>query len=622
MKSTSFVGRFGQAIKAHKIWTTLVVIVLLIGGYYWYTTASTANAEPQYTVARARIGSIIQTVTGTGQVSASNQLDVASQVSGQIDTINVKVGDHVTAGQLLATIDDTQAAINLQNAKIAYSKLIEPPKATDLANAQAAVVTSYSNTFNNVSGFFLDMPAVISGLKDLFYGQGGFLSDQQSTSLVDSARALRNDAGVNFDATNAEYVTVLAEYKNLSRASATSSLDQLFSDTYKLAKDAGATLQKSQNTVNYIVTVQPNYFAKDQSTATSNVNTWSTQINNDIASLLSGQSSIQTSQNALTNLNAGADVLDIKSQGLTLDQQQQTYNNYFIRAPFAGTVGRIPVNVYSQAGNGTAIATIIGDQKIATLSLNEVDAASVKVGDPVSLTFNAINNFTATGTVQEIDQVGTVVSGVVSYAMKVTISTTDSRINPGMSVNATITTNEIDGVLTVPSLAVKTQGNANYVQVMSSTTISQYIASLVAANSVTASSTGRASFTGQYPGVGSTTATFNGSTTRQFGGGNSGTARPSVSVTITTAVAPQNQVVTVGATDGTNTQILTGISAGTWVITKTVAGSAAKATTSSAPSLLSSLGAGGRGTFGGGSGGGAARTTTAAPAAATRPAGN
>ena len=157
-----------------------------------------------------------------------------------------------------------------------------------------------------------------------------------------------------------------------------------------------------------------------------------------------------------------------KSQQLSLQQAQQTYDNYFIRAPFAGTIGLIPVTVYGQAGNGTSIATIISDQMLATLSLNEVDAANVKTGDPVSVTFNAINNFTATGTVAEIDQVGTVSSGVVAYGVKVAINTADSRILPGMSVNAAITTFELDNVLTVPSTAVKTSGNKSYVMVLAS----------------------------------------------------------------------------------------------------------------------------------------------------------
>jgi multidrug efflux pump subunit AcrA (membrane-fusion protein) len=265
---------------------------------------------------------------------------------------------------------------------------------------------------------------------------------------------------------------------------------------------------------------------------------------------------------------------------------------------------------------------------LATLSLNEVDAAKVKTGDPVSVTFNAINNFTATGTVAEIDQVGTVSSGVVAYGVKVAINTADSRVLPGMSVNAAITTFELDNVLTVPSTAVKTSGNKSYVQVLASSTVSQYLATLAASSGLgTTSNAGRtgrafASTTGGFASSTFASSTFarsaNGIGSGSYGayagtgGASNATSR---TTTITTGAAPTNEVVVVGQSDDTNTQIVSGLNPGDWVIVKTVVASSQTASTASAPSLLSSLGGGARGAFGGGGGGGAARPTTAAPAA-------
>lgn len=588
----SFFKKIGGFVIAHKIWTGIIVIAVIGVGYgvYHYTRPA---ALPQYTIARARMGNIVQTVTGSGQVSAANQLDVTSQVSGTILSINAKVGQRVHKGDLIATIDPTNALNALNNAKIAYAKLTQAPKSTDLSNAENSVSQSYGTAFNAISSAFIDLQTVMPGMNTLLYGQGTFLSDQQSSYLTTTARTDRLQAGISYDSANAEYATVLAEYKSLTRQSATSTIAEVLADTYALAKSVANALQNTQNTITFITTYQPDYLTKDASSATSEVVAWSNAMNSDISALLSSQNGIASAENSLTNLIVGANTLDIQSQQLALDQAEQTYSNYFIRAPFDGVIGRIPVNVYGQASGSTVIATVIGNQKIATLSLNEVDAATVKAGDKVSLTFDAINNFTATGTIAEVDLVGTVSSGVVSYGLKVAIDTTDSRINPGMSVNAIITTNEIDNVLVVPSAAVKTQGNKNYVQVLDSSVVSQYLSTLAAANGITASST-RESFA-------STTGQFNNgnaSTTRQFGagfsGGMSGGSGRSTSITISSAVTPTNQPITIGASDGSNTQILTGIATGTWVVTKTVAGTS-QTTTTAAPSLLSSLGAGGRG---------------------------
>jgi len=101
----------------------------------------------------------------------------------------------------------------------------------------------------------------------------------------------------------------------------------------------------------------------------------------------------------------GADHLDIESQKISLAQQEQIYANYFVRSPIDGIVGRIPVNILQQASNGTVVATIINEQKGATISLNEVDASKVRTGNPVQVTFDALEDLTAEGTVSEVDLV-------------------------------------------------------------------------------------------------------------------------------------------------------------------------------------------------------------------------
>jgi HlyD family secretion protein len=608
-------------ITAHKIWTAIIILAIIVGGYEIYRTTHPSSASSQYTISRARMGNIVQTVTGTGQVSAANQVSIPSLVSGTIESIDVSVGQHVNEGDLIATIDPTNALNSLDNAKIALAKLTETPKQTDLSNAQDAVNQSYTTAFNAISGLFIDLQTVMPGMNSLLYGQGTFLSGQNSTQLTPTAQAYRDQAGVSYDKANAEYQTLLAEYATLLRQSATTTIAADLSDAYSLAQSVANTLSDTQNAVTYITTNQPNYLSKDSNTTQSDVTAWSNTVNGDVSSLLNAQNGITTAENALTTLITGADANDIQAAQLAVTEAQQTYDDYFIRAPFDGTIGLLPASIYQQASNGTSIATIVGDQKIATLSLDEVDAATVKVGDPVSLTFNAINNFTATGTVAEVDLVGTVSSGVVSYGVKVNINTADPRINPGMSVNATITTNEIDDVLIVPASAIKSQGNINYIQTLSSSTISQYMASLMAANPNTkmaATSSGNGFNGSSYASAASGTAS---STGRHYGNGGtysgSGQSRSS-GLTIVSAETPGNIIVTIGATDGNNTQILSGLSAGAWVITKTA--TVTTATKTATPSLLSSLTGGARGAggfggggFGGGAGGGA-RTTTAAPA--------
>ncbi|MDB5238869.1 MAG: family efflux transporter subunit, HlyD family secretion protein [Candidatus Parcubacteria bacterium] len=602
-------GRMKARIRAHKIITSVIVIVLVIAGYEIYKAHAAANVTPQYSVSVARLGTIRQTVTGSGQVSAENQLDVTSQVSGTVKAVNVSVGQHVKTGDLLATIDPKDALVSLQNAQIAYAKLVAPAKNGDLANAENSVVKSYSDAFNTVASTFVDLPTVMTGLKSMLYGANGYLSDAYAVHLNSTARPMRDAAGLRFDAAAKQYAVVIQEYQGLTRASATSSIDALLSDTYSLLKTVSTAVQETQNTVNYASVNQPDYYPRDATTAVTNLNSWSGTVNSDLASILSAQSTITSNANSLATLQTGADTLDVQSQQLSLQQAQENYAKYFIRAPFDGIVGRIPVSVYGQASASTVVATIVGDQKIATISLNEVDAAKVAVGQPVAITFDAIDGLTATGTVSQVDLVGTVTQGVVSYGVKITINTSDTRIKPGMSLNTTITTKEKANVLIVPSVAVKSSGTTRYLDTLDAATVRTAMAANIPAGTAASrfSSTTR-QFRNQGQSASTTASTTAGTATttagapRQFTG--AGTGGASVQLAVTTSVAPQRVNVTVGDSDDTNTEITSGLSEGQFIITRTLAsGSTASA---AAPSILSGIG--------GNRPGGAARTTGGAAA--------
>jgi len=90
----------------------------------------------------------------------------------------------------------------------------------------------------------------------------------------------------------------------------------------------------------------------------------------------------------------------------------------------------------------------------------------VTVGQRVTLTFDALDSLELTGQVAELDTVGTVSQGVVSFNVKISFDTQDDRIKSGMSVNATIITDLRQDVLTVLNTALKSEGDSYYVQVL------------------------------------------------------------------------------------------------------------------------------------------------------------
>jgi macrolide-specific efflux system membrane fusion protein len=94
-------------------------------------------------------------------------------------------------------------------------------------------------------------------------------------------------------------------------------------------------------------------------------------------------------------------------------------------------------------------------------SVTETDYPSLKVGQAVSVSITALGQ-TATGTVKEIDPIGTSSGsgGVVSYPIVVTIDPAPSGTASGMSADIEVTTAQADNVLSVPAAALTgTSGN-------------------------------------------------------------------------------------------------------------------------------------------------------------------
>ena len=89
-----------------KVFKWVAALVILAGlGWYGYQKMQPKN-EATFITEEVKRGKIAQTVSATGEISATNLVDVGAQVSGQIKKMHVKIGDVVKEGDLIAEIDD------------------------------------------------------------------------------------------------------------------------------------------------------------------------------------------------------------------------------------------------------------------------------------------------------------------------------------------------------------------------------------------------------------------------------------------------------------------------------------------------------------------------------------
>ncbi|MFA6376060.1 MAG: efflux RND transporter periplasmic adaptor subunit [Candidatus Paceibacterota bacterium] len=505
-----------SGVKRHKkITATAVILILAIGYYFLAPSGKSANATI-YTYGTAVKGNIIQSVSGSGQVAASDQVDVKSRVAGNIISMNVAAGQTVSAGDILAKIDaaDAQAAMdtaraNLDSAKLALQKAGQD-NSLSLAQAQQALQQAndaltqsrdnlsktYEQAFNTVAAAFSDLPLVMSGLDDIATGSNNIVVQSSGTYLnyyqyqignYGSSTAQLLDVGSTYTVAKDSYSRVLAEYKGASRYSDPAAISEMVEDTYDATKKISNAIKALVNLIQQYQDAAANNNSSAQSFSTTHLNSlngYATQVNAHLVNMLSMQQSIQT---AIENVATAKNTIDQKTQSLNTlqnltnpisDQSQQlsvsqketaladareVLDDYTIRAPFDGLVTTVGVKAGDAISANTAIATVITNNQVAAITLNEVDVANVKIGQKATLTFDAIGDLTMVGHVSEIDTVGTVSQGVVSYGVTIAFDARNDQVKPGMSATAAIITKVKQDLLLVPNSAIKSNTAGNYV---------------------------------------------------------------------------------------------------------------------------------------------------------------
>jgi macrolide-specific efflux system membrane fusion protein len=78
---------------------------------------------PQYQTLIVRPGELQQNVLATGKLDALRKVDVGAQVSGQLKTLSVEIGDKVKKGQLLGVIDPEQAENQIREVEATLMEL-------------------------------------------------------------------------------------------------------------------------------------------------------------------------------------------------------------------------------------------------------------------------------------------------------------------------------------------------------------------------------------------------------------------------------------------------------------------------------------------------------------------
>lgn len=166
----------------------LAALALIVGlAVWWYEARQAAASLVTYETQPARMGSLTVTVTATGTVQPTTQIDLSSEMSGIVRNVNVDNNSLIKRGDVLATLDTERFTAQLRSmqASVASAR-------ARLADAEATLRAS-NLTLNRQSSL---QKRGVTTPQDLETAQA---AQQRAAAAIDSAKAEIEIANANVE---------------------------------------------------------------------------------------------------------------------------------------------------------------------------------------------------------------------------------------------------------------------------------------------------------------------------------------------------------------------------------------------------------------------------------------
>ena len=490
---------------------TVGIVILLVGGMIYGKTKKPTG--PTYEFTKVTLGNLKQTVDATGNVEASNEVDLKFATAGRLAKIYKKAGDTVRSGEILASLE-----INDLNASVSQAS-------AGVKRAEAELKQSQTNSYNSVKVAEAALETAKNNLKlaeggdnsrivqDAYEEMVSILQSIQNT-LSSSLTEADNILGVDNTLANDDYEDVLSALN--------SSKKNIADSNYLVAKTAKNDFSKYQDLnfnsphtqIDLAIIDAENALRKmnemlisvsgvldntlplgdlsqtELDTLKSNINTAKTDINTKTNSLLTQKQAIQNAKNSYTTYqiayskavedleaakrsseaNIGVYEANLASAQASLQQAAANRDKAIIKAPVSGTIGKITPKVGEYVTSQDDVIKLVSQMYQVKVDIPETDIVKMTVGNVAEIKLDAYgDDVKFVGKVMQIEPGQTVIQDVVYYRVTVSLEPDNiHQIYNGMTANIVFSTEEKTGVLLLPSRSVRTNDDGKYVRVLES----------------------------------------------------------------------------------------------------------------------------------------------------------
>ena len=375
LKMPAFLSRLPK----RSLWIVLIVLVLAGGGGFAYYKLVYAPAQVQPTEAplqtsTARRGDLVIYASGSGTLVAASEASFGFSTSGQVKSLNVKVGDVVEAGQLLAELDNSTQEIQYAQAKRDLAELTSPYAVATAEQTLAQAKVDVDSAYSHLA--YLIGPNVLRWEEEVARLQQELVSAQQEAGATPSAEA-----------------------------------DQKVQDLEAQLAQAQDKLKGSQEYYEEVY-LPANFTVKDVSTASKYVARPSdATIAGARAELSMARATVDESQTYLAALRGepipedatGTNLTALENAQLNLQSAEDTLNGTRLTAPISGTIMSLDLVVGDTVSTRAVITIADLSQQYLEIFLDETDWNNIVVGYEADVTFDALPDQIFKGKVTQVD---------------------------------------------------------------------------------------------------------------------------------------------------------------------------------------------------------------------------